>query len=447
MLISEGTEILLISFERNDRDQLALRLINTQEFQRLRRIKQLGLSEFVFPGATHTRFAHSIGVFNNARRLVDLVERQTGKKDPQRALETCLTALLHDLGHGPFSHTFEKAQKKIHRQKKHEEWSADIISNPEGEISKILGPVLATSIASRLKKKDPSDIFDSIVASQFDADRLDYLRRDRHATGVEIGGVDFEWLLDALRVGEITVSHENDEIYTVPGLYLSEKGLRAAEGYLLARFHLYEQVYLHKATRCMESMLEQLLVSASKEVKAGSQSCLFLTKDSALTPFLAGQELSTAQYCALDDFTLWASITAWCSSTNTSIAEMARRLANRRLYKCVDIGRLQQRGSSEHALMRFKKAIREYQIANPDHILLEDTVALSPYTLHGYDEPGALQKVLIGKDEGGDKDPQDVASRSTIVGSLERVTIFRMYVEDEEKKCNLLAIWEREKNA
>ena len=132
----------LIVFEANDNlAQLAWKLINPPEFQRLRRIKQLGVSEFVFPSAVHTRFAHSIGVFHTARELVRIIEREfTADRplDQNRADVATIAALLHDLGHGPFSHTFERVQTLRGVGRRHEKWTAEIIRSTEGAIRPLL---------------------------------------------------------------------------------------------------------------------------------------------------------------------------------------------------------------------------------------------------------------------------------------------------------------------
>ena len=196
----------LIVFEKSNRvDQLAWRLINTPEFQRLRRIRQLGVTEFTFIGATHTRFSHSIGVFHTARHLVYLLKTKLIQDEfNQRRAEVALfAALLHDVGHGPFSHAFEDAQKSIGNAKHHEDWTAEIITMDGGNIKKILSSYdadLPRQVAELLRADTPSDIYHSIVSSSFDADRLDYLRRDRMMTGSKAGAIDFDWLVDNLRV-------------------------------------------------------------------------------------------------------------------------------------------------------------------------------------------------------------------------------------------------------
>src|SRR6266851_5503305 len=176
----------LIVFRKGDKlDELAWRLINTPEFQRLRRIKQLGVSEFIYPGATHTRFAHSVGVFHVARQLRDIIRREIGAKfNAKRADVAVIAALLHDLGHGPLSHTFEGVTKQAGISKRHAAWTAEIISNKRGSIYPLLrnyrpNGKFAGEVADLLRAEDPTDIYHAIVSSSFDADRLDYLRRDR----------------------------------------------------------------------------------------------------------------------------------------------------------------------------------------------------------------------------------------------------------------------------
>jgi uncharacterized protein len=266
--IRDPVHDLIVFHEKDEFDQLVWRLLNTAEFQRLRRIRQLGLSEFVFPGATHTRFLHSVGVFHTARLLLEVLCRELGGKfKGDLARVSVCAALLHDLGHGPFSHTFEGVQKQRGHRKKHETWTVDIVRG-DTDVNRVLreydkskGTNLVDDVSALLKAKDPQTIYASIISSQFDADRLDYLRRDRYMTGTEIGGFDFKWLLDSLVVEDIYVSlaGRSEEATKVPTLVLTEKGLQAAEGYLLARFHLYSQVYMHKTTRAAEKMLGALL--------------------------------------------------------------------------------------------------------------------------------------------------------------------------------------------
>jgi HD superfamily phosphohydrolase len=192
-------------------DEFAWELLRTPDLQRLRRIKQLGVSEFVFPSASHSRFAHSVGVFNNARRLVQLIEREikfkrvAGEFNEERAKVALFAAMLHDIGHGPFSHAFEEARNALAleraggavarpKMRKHEAFTADMILDPGGQIGAILdrAGIKADDVAKLISEEIPADMYHAVVSSSFDADRLDYLIRDRYMTGVGAGAIDLE---------------------------------------------------------------------------------------------------------------------------------------------------------------------------------------------------------------------------------------------------------------
>jgi HD superfamily phosphohydrolase len=202
----------LIEFNIGDFEQMCWRLIQTPAFQRLRRVKQLGFSELIYPGATHSRFSHSVGVFHTARHLAEVIERDRKDAfDLRRSRVAIAAALLHDLGHGPFSHAFEDVLKKLGFGK-HEATSVRIIK--ESEIASILNgfvPNFATSVAQIIENKVPEDIYAAIVSSQFDADRLDYMRRDRFMSGAQSSAIDFEWLMANLEVRRVKIGQDEKE--------------------------------------------------------------------------------------------------------------------------------------------------------------------------------------------------------------------------------------------
>ena len=206
---------LIVFRKDSDLDQLAWRLLDTAEFQRLRRIKQLGPAEFAFPSATHSRFAHCIGVFHTARKLIEIIQREIGDDfDGQRAEVAVRAALLHDLGHGPLSHAFESVQRARGQKKKHEKWSAEIVRSENGAIRPLLEGRrvgLTEEIARLLELEDPEDIYHAVVSSSFDADRLDYLRRDRLMTGTHAGAIDFDWLMEHVRVRPISIEGADED--------------------------------------------------------------------------------------------------------------------------------------------------------------------------------------------------------------------------------------------
>ena len=219
----------LIEFDAEPFEQALWQIIQTRPFQRLRRIRQLGFSEFVFPGATHTRFAHSLGVFHTARKLMKAIERNSDTKMRTREREVALAAsLVHDVGHGMFSHSFESVGKKLSLpMARHEAVSERLIR--DSEISEIfkkeLGSKFTRAVADVLARKEPKTLYDSIVSSQFDADRLDYMQRDRLMTGVQSSGIDVTWLMSNLEIGAVSTGADEEESGTVETLVVGPEGV------------------------------------------------------------------------------------------------------------------------------------------------------------------------------------------------------------------------------
>lgn len=342
----------LIKFQLGDEvDRAAWELINTPEFQRLRRVKQLGVSEFIYPGATHTRLAHSIGVFHIARDLMKVAERYVpnDKQKPHRAKTALLAALLHDVGHGPFSHAFENAEKARltkEQYRDHEDWTAELICRKDGNIRRILKNTfggdgsVADDIAAMLRGKE-QDLYSSVVSSSFDADRLDYLRRDRMMTGSGAGAIDFEWLLDNLRVVDVPVSSgedaEENQDNTIQVFAFEEKALQAAETFILARFQLYAQVYLHKTTRGIEQMLTAFLLAFSAEAARGENANLAVPEDHPLRKFYSKAKPDLDDYFALDDAVVWSAMEISAKNGQGRTREFADRICSRRIMKGVAI--------------------------------------------------------------------------------------------------------------
>jgi uncharacterized protein len=380
------------------RDQAAWDLLNTPEFQRLRRIRQLGVSEFTFPGATHTRFAHSIGVFHTARQLVAILKRQlpTGEFHRGRADISILAALLHDLGHGPFSHAFETVQKARGAEKDHENWTAEIISDPNGKIRPILerfSSGITDQIAELLTAEVPGDIYHAVVSSSFDADRLDYLRRDRMMTGTGAGAIDFDWLLDNLRIADVRRGGDDEEeSEPIKTFCLDEKALQAAEAFLLARYHLFEQVYLHKTTRGVETMIRLLLAKVAEAAAARTFKRLGLDKDDPLIRFFRKNGETVTNYLALDDFVVWTAIGRISECDDADTAELARRLRERRLYKALDINTEcpvlpgEEPSQTEERRLREIRRVEERLTEALRKVILEDREFISIYGEIGADQ-------------------------------------------------------------
>jgi uncharacterized protein len=440
--ISDPIHNLIVFDAKDDTDMLAWELLNTREFQRLRRIKQLGFSELVFPSATHTRYSHCIGVYHNAKKLIGIVQRKLGTLDPSKARVALIAALLHDLGHGAFSHTFEGVEKMRGIKKKHEKWTQEIIEG-DTEIQNVLSrndPSLAKAIGQVLTRRDPQSIYDSIVSSQFDADRLDYLPRDRYMAGIGSGMFDTYWLLDCLDVGLVTVGVDEEKDYQeVQSFYLSEKGLHAAESYILARYHLYAQVYLHKTTRSAERMLAAALSRLSALIKDGKVEEAGLQKAHRLVRYFEQTTPTVADYLRLDDVTVWSAISEMAESKDKSLAELCQRLVSRRLYKGFDVGTLVNARGGD-SLNRFLKRMRERYAKQLGTIILEDQAKLSAYGIYDYDDRGALQKVLVARGGHGGS-PGDIASISEIVAAIKPKQIYRVYAPEAPMLRDFDALW------
>jgi HD superfamily phosphohydrolase len=435
----------LIVFRKDDEeDQLVWRLIGTKEFQRLRRIRQLGLSEFVFPGATHTRFAHSIGVFNNARRLLSVLEN-TGKhitKEQRRVI--LVSALLHDVGHGPFSHAFEVAREAIAESRgeeaihKHERWSANQIRQPGGDIQKELGDELAAEVAGLIAAEEPRSVLDAVVSSSFDADRLDYVVRDRYMTGAGAGAIDQEWLIDNLRTYEVSIPQDDDKPRQVPTFVFGPKGRQAAEDFLLARYRLYSQIYLHKTTRGFEQ-----LVTALFQYIGGEHSDLGrlgLRTDDPLVVFLRTLDQAeddhqkTDLLRKLDDTFVWAMIGQLSECEDDIARDLSSRLIYRKPLKVIDLSARFVHNDNDDALINAQNRIEQELSGKIGNSVFLDAPTLNLYSRIGGESAKEHKKVraLNGNGEALElpEFPDSIISKEL----TKKRKLVRFYFLSEEEK-------------
>lgn len=433
----------LITFRKDDPiDNLAWRLIDTPEFQRLRRIKQLGVSEFIYPGATHTRFAHSVGVFDVARRLRYIVEREMKQinlePDERRAETAVIAALLHDIGHGPFSHTFERVQKLRGVKRRHEQWSSEIIRNPEGHVRAVLEarrPGMANEIADLLVLENPTDIYHAIVSSSFDADRLDYLRRDRMMTGTGAGAIDFDWLMEHIRVRNIDLDAPDGVSDTgalkIPTFCIDSKALPAAEQFLLARYTLHQQVYFHKTTRCIESMISALLKRLA-EIADSNTNIVALTgleSDHPLVSFFADADPSATQYLALDDLVVMASLPRMARGADDELAEIADRLIHRKLYKTLDSRAFDSDTQWQNAgIKKVDRWIEQERVVR----IKDDDAKLTIYNEIGGDEEKAHKKLRILNADG--IHISEITEVSSYLKDVAKIGLTRYYFRDPQDR-------------
>ena len=431
----------LIVFDKdNPIDQLAWRLVQTPEFQRLQRIKQLGFSEFVYPGATHSRFAHSIGVYHNARKLMNIIKEELrGHFDQEKANITLLAALLHDLGHGPFSHAFEKAREGIVKKianhdaiDKHEVYTEKIIINPNGEIYSILEEYqtgTANNIGKIIRSDNPEDIYHAVVSSSFDADRLDYFERDRYMTGTYAGAIDKDWLEDNLVPKKVKIPPEDDfaEIETFYTLAFRKKARQAAEDFLLARHRLYSQVYYHKTTRGFEVLLSLLLTHIGEH--QGEH--FGLSSQNPLIQFLKNESLE--DYLKLDDLLVWDVIRTVSQCTDNYAQDLAQRIWDRKALPVIDLNQFSDNAQTI-TRMRMAFAQSEQFTKLKSRYCQIDKIPLSLYTEIGNADDKQHKKIWV--DLGGDEAQEISKFEDTVISPnlKEKRETIRLYFLDETER-------------
>lgn len=379
-------------------DALIFRLLATREVQRLRRIRQLGLASLAYPGADHSRYSHSLGVFETARKILARLDRAGVALDGGTHEATLVAALLHDLGHGPFSHVFERVSG-VH----HEGFTRRLILDPDSEVHQVLirhETTLPERVVDLLTGNEASDpVAQDVLSSQLDADRLDYLLRDNLMTGSRYGRYDLAWLLQAMTVAD-------------GRLAISGKGLSAAEAYLQARYHMYRHVYFHKVVRAAEGMVKlalqrarELILSESSGDVAGVNLAV-PPGSGSVAKVLVSDRLSSEEFGDLDDVSVMGCFKAWARSGDAILADLCGGLLNRRLYKTIDL--------SYHAdpLAASEAATRAVEEAggNPHYALFYDSPGNVPYLAGG-------RQIIRVEMPGG---VVDLADASPMVAALSR---------------------------
>ncbi len=373
------------------------RLLDTPEFQRLRRIRQLGGVFQVYHTAEHSRFSHSLGVYEIVRRMTEEVPDIGGSLSRQEKLVVLCAALLHDVGHGPYSHSFERLSHCSHEQ-----MTVRLILE-DTDIHTVLAeadPSLPAQVAAVIQGTCPNPLLCDLISSQLDADRMDYLLRDAYETGTSYGTFDLERILRCLRV-------KNGR------LCIKESGMHSVEDYIMARYHMYWQVYLHPVARAYEVML-QLFFDRYSEVR--SQLKIDLLENvfhlSELTCFLE-----------LDDYRLVTGLQQASVSDDRILADLADRLLNRRLFDWIE---------EPDPSQEFQIRQRLEQAGLPTLFYLREDVSGSKVYLP-YHEDRAQIRVLCA-----DGEVRNLSHQSAIVSALDTMkpsVSRRLYFPKEAGLC------------
>jgi len=424
-------------------ERVLWQVVQTRPFQRLRRVKQLGFSDFVYPGATHSRLLHSLGVFHTARYLMDVVRKYTHPFEQTRADQALAAALVHDVGHGPFSHAFEDVGRRLGlKLADHELVSETLIR--DGEIAREfreLGSGFADDVADIVSGSGSSSIYSAVVSSQFDADRLDYIRRDRLMVGTEHAGIDFEWLIQNLEVEEVAYGVDETSLGKVRTFVLGPKAIFAAEAYVLGLFQLYPTVYFHKATRGAEKIYVELFARAVTLVRDGSIESTGLASSHPLVRFAkTPEDIDCA--IALDDTVIWGALSLMAEAKDTCLATLAKRLRDRKLYKCIDVRTCiaHEKGDAaasskeaDRVCADIRDEISAWSDSQTDSAprALIDQQSRSPYK-RITETKGPLDQINIRTDGGF---LVDLAQRSKVVAELQTYKLLRVYHDGDDAEA------------
>lgn len=363
-----------------DEGRLMVRLVDSFEFQRLRRIKQLGLALFTYQGAEHSRFAHSLGALHLMTRILDRLSEKY-KIDAEERAAARAAALLHDTGHGPFSHVMEKVLG-FH----HEAWSVETVTSEETEVGGVLrsfSKELPRRVADLITGSFQPVYLAQLVSSQLDVDRMDYLLRDSLMTGAKYGYYDLEWIINAIEVDE-----ESNR------LYVSARGIHAVEEYLQARYYMFRQVYFHRTLRSAEAVLRSTLRRALEITERGGD--VWRAPGTAFEKVLRRDSLTLADHLEMDDSDVLYHLKQWQHSEDSILSDLSRRFIARRLFKAIDL----DMPEAERAdFLREARELTARRGFDPDYYFIEDHAADIPYYSY-YTADGAEPKSLILVEEG-----------------------------------------------
>lgn len=343
-----------------DEGELMMRLIDSGEFQRLRRIKQLGLGLYTYQGAEHSRFTHSLGAFHLMTRVLDRLSERY-EINPADRIAARAAALLHDVGHGSFSHVMEKVLN-FH----HEHWTVQVILSDNSEIGSLLrshSPDLPAKVAAIIEGTFQPSALAQLVSSQLDVDRMDYLLRDSLMTGAKYGIYDLEWIINALAIDQ-----------AADRIYVEARGVYAVEEYLQARYYMFRQVYFHRTLRSAEAVLRSIIRRALQLFDEGQD--VWHASNTAFEKILRREPLTVTEHLQIDDSDFMFHVKQWQNSPDHILSDLSRRFIARRLFKAID---LDMPHDQQTEFLSAARAAIERAAFNPEYYFIEDRASDVPY--------------------------------------------------------------------
>lgn len=390
------------------RDRVIWDVIGTKEFQRLRRIRQLGTTYLVFHGAEHSRFQHSLGVYEIVRRIVDDVFTGRPEWREEERLVTLCAALLHDLGHGPFSHAFENVFELDHEQYT----QAILLGDTEvNEVLSRVAPDFPERVANVIEKTYHDKLVVSLISSQIDADRMDYLQRDSYYTGVSYGHFDMERILRVMRPTEEQA-------------VIKYSGMHAVEDYIMSRYQMYWQVYFHPVSRSAEVILIKILHRARQLYKEGY---IFQSEPTLFIPFFK-ECVTVEDYVALDESILLSSFQLWQQEEDVILSDLCTRFINRRLFQYAEFD-----PATEYQKFGELQKLFERAGLDPTYYLVTDSSSDLPYDFYRTGEENERIPIHLQMPDGT---LQELSRKSEIVEAIsgKRRTDHKIYYPEDVLK-------------
>jgi HD superfamily phosphohydrolase len=376
-------------------------LIDAPEVQRLRRVRQLGFTEYVYPGATHSRFAHSLGAFQGAQRTLTRLRAVSDRIEDEWFVATALACLLHDIGHGPFSHTFESITGQPHEERTLElvrrgPAVPDLLTDIDADLVDRVSQLLTGSLS------DPGlGFLADLVSSALDCDRMDYLRRDALHTGASYGSFDRDWL-----IREMEPDDDGSSIVVI------EKGRTAVEQYLIGRYHMFQNVYLHKTSRGFEgafrSLCRRVLDLGQDHLPEGSRAFRMLFQD----------QIGVPEFLSLTDQSFLVELEWLLGHGDPTVRGLAEALHHRRPLRRENVT-----GRDTEPIRSARAGIAIDNGLDPDTAVWVDTAADVPYRPYAPDL--ARKGLRIRKPDGSLVDVTELSP--TLAALSQRVAVERVY--------------------